>query len=354
MSPDDILTTSPLLFGYRGRDGRLAAMDARGGPRFRLSSTRAAEVAVAFLDSSTIADARERHGFTDDDLEQALAAGILVAAESPAGATWERCGWSRGAYLLFSQMDLPFRESDELMGDRAAITAQRRAVVAEYLQDGDYPAPRPFAEGERLALPAPEPASATLAALTERRSARAFARRPPTARHLSDVLWSAIDALRLVARDRESDDAFRLLDSLYSWAHPFVVVQDVDDVPEGVYEYDWRAHALISADRPVPTDSVLLACVQGQRWVLGPGFIVFIVADLRGYAWLYRHSRAYIHALIQLGELGQEFLMAATVRGLAGWTTPAIAESAACAMLGLPDDDGVDVLSMIKLGLPRV
>jgi hypothetical protein len=45
--------------------------------------------------------------------------------------------------------------------------------------------------------------------------------------------------------------------------------------------------------------------------------------------------------------------MAATELGLGGWTTPAIHESRAAALLGLPADDAVDALSIVKLGLPR-
>ena len=101
-----------------------------------------------------------------------------------------------------------------------------------------------------------------------------------------------------------------------------------------------------------PDDAAVLAAVQGQRGVLGPGFVIFVVADLRGYAWLYRHSRAYLHMLIQVGELGQEILMTATELGLVGWTTPAVHESRTAALLGLPDDDAIDVLSMVKLGRP--
>jgi SagB-type dehydrogenase family enzyme len=162
------------------------------------------------------------------------------------------------------------------------------------------------------------------------------------------VLWAATESFRMIAGDRAGGDPFRLLNSLYSWAHLFVVVQDVEDVPRGVFEYDWKEHRLLTGPEP-PADEAILACVQGQRWVLGPGFVVFVVADLRGYAWLYRHSRAYVHVLIQLGELGQELLMAATELGLGGWTTPAVHESKAAALLGLADDDALDVLSMVKL-----
>jgi len=169
---------------------------------------------------------------------------------------------------------------------------------------------------------------------------------------MAAVLHGASHGLRTVADDRAGGDPFRLLNSFYSWAHLFVVVQEVDGVDGGAYEYDWSEHRLVQAV-PGPADSAaVLASVQGQRGILGAGFVVFVVADLRGYAWLYRHSRAYMHVLIQAGELDQELLMAAAAVGLVGWTTPAVHESRTAALLGLPDDDAVDALAMVKLGRP--
>ena len=81
-------------------------------------------------------------------------------------------------------------------------------------------------------------------------------------------------------------------------------------------------------------------------------FVVFVVADFRSYAWLYRQSRAYLHVLMQVGELGQELLTAATELELGGWTAPAVHESRSVELLALPPDDALDVLSMVKLGRP--
>jgi SagB-type dehydrogenase family enzyme len=132
----------------------------------------------------------------------------------------------------------------------------------------------------------------------------------------------------------------------------FVVVQDVEDLAPGVFEYNWVEHRLIESAAP-PSPDALSACVQGQRWVLGKGFVVFVVSNLRRFAWLYRQSRAYLDVLIQLGELGQELLMRATALGLVGWTSPAVHESKSARLLGLPGDDALEVLSMVKLGRPR-
>ncbi len=351
MTGDEVLTTSPLLFGYRGRDGRLAACDARRGARFRLGGGRAAEIVTAFLEPQSVASAL-RGGFTAAELREARDAGILISEEECEPLSlWERSGWSRPAYLLFSQMDIAYRETAQATDDRATLTARRRGAVQEYQDAEPYPRPEPLATGPAVDLPQPEPATPRLTSLTARRSARAFSPRPPRAAQMAGVLHGATRAFRTFAEDRAAGDPFRLLNSLYSWAHLFVVVQDVEDLPRGVFEYDWAEHRLRQGPA-APDDQTLLGCVQGQRWVLGTGFVIFVVADLRGYAWLYRHSRAYLHMLIQVGELGQEILMTATELGLVGWTTPAVHESRAAALLSLPDDDALDVLSMVRLGRP--
>jgi SagB-type dehydrogenase family enzyme len=341
-----------MLFGYCDRDGRLAAYDARGGARFRFASRRAAEIATAFLEPRSIASA-EQDGFTPSELQEAREAGILVSEEECGSLSlWERHGWSRPAYLLFSQMDIPYREFRDAGDGRGALASRRRAAIDEYERAGSYPHPEPLASGIQLDLPPPRAATLRLSALTSRRSLRVFSKSPPTAEQIAGVLHAGTRSLRMLAADRASGDSFRLLNSFYSWAHLFVVAQDVQGVRRGVFEYDWMEHRLLGAAAP-PSDDALLACLQGQQWVLGTGFVVFIVADMRGYAWLYRHSRAYIHLLIQAGELGQELLMAATDLGLGGWTSPAVHESRTAALLGLPDDDAVDPISMVKLGRPR-
>jgi SagB-type dehydrogenase family enzyme len=346
------LITSPMLFAYRGRDGRLAACDARGGGRFRLSGHRAAEIVTAFLEPRS-AESAEQEGFTAEELREAREAGILVSGEEAESlGLWERNGWSRPAFLMFSQMDVPFREFDDGDDGHEAVASRRRETIEDYQSADPYPQPSPLAAGAAIDLPEPPPSSPGLSALTSRRSLRAFSSSPPHIDQMAGVLHAATESFRTFAGDRAGGDPFRLLNSFYSWAHLFAVVQDVEGVPRGVFEYDWMEHRLIESADP-PDDEALLACLQGQRWVLGTGFVVFVVADLGGFAWLYRSSRAYLHVLIQVGQLGQELLMAATALGLGGWTSPAVHESRSAGLLGLPDDDALEVLSMVKLALPR-
>jgi SagB-type dehydrogenase family enzyme len=344
----EALTTSPLLFGYPGRDGRLAFCDARVGTRFRLTNERAAEIVASFLEPRSI-DEAERDGFSEAELREARDAGLLVSEpERDRLELWEESGWSRPAFLMFSQMDIPYREFE----GNGAPPAQRREALEEYSGAEGYPQPKPLVGGEPLELPEPPARGPALSAMTSRRSVRAFSSTPPAAEQLAGVLRFATDGFRTVGGDRACGEQLTILNSFYSWAHPFVVVQDVAGIPRGVYEFDWMRHRLLRVSDGFD-DDLLLGTLQGQRWVLGTGFAVFVVADLRGYAWIYRHSRAYLHVLMQVGELGQELLMAAGELGLGGWTSPALHESRAAALLGLPDDDAVDALSVVKLGRPR-
>jgi SagB-type dehydrogenase family enzyme len=343
------LTTSPLLFAYRGPSGRLVALDARRDLRFRLTGSRAAQIITALLEPRSI-DSAEAEGFSAEEIDEAREVGLIVSEDEFDGLElWERNGWSRPAYLLFSQMDIPYREALDGAAEKPEMTRRRRGTVEQYQEASPYVEPEPLARGPAVELPEPPAIELTLSALTTRRSARGFPQSPPSALQMAGVLHTATESQRAVAADRAGGDPFRLLNSFFSWAHLFVAVQDVEGVPRGTYEYDWREHRLLEAADP-PTDEGLLASVQGQRGILGTGFVVFLVADLRGYAWLYRHSRAYIHLLIQVGELGQEILMAATQLDLAGWTTPAVHESKSATILGLSDEGGLEVLSMTKLG----
>jgi SagB-type dehydrogenase family enzyme len=350
MTASEVLTTSPVLFAHRGRDGRLVAGDARVRARFRLSGLRAAELAAAFVEPQTVAWATEG-GFTVEELEAARDAGILVSeAESRRLGLWERHGWSRPAHLLFSQMDIAYEDEPDAH-DQDALRERRRALVEDYERADAHPESRWLAQGDVLNLPAPPPTELALSVLTSRRSVRGFSPTAPSAKELAGVLHGGTNGLRTAAEDRAGGDPFRRLNSFYSWAHLFVAVQDVEGIPGGAYEYDWRGHRLLRSAESVDEADVL-ASIQGQRGVLGTGFVIYLVADLRRYAWLYRHSRAYLHVLIQVGELGQELLMAATALGLGGWPSPAVHESRSAALLGLPADDAIEVLSMIKLGRP--
>lgn len=96
----------------------------------------------------------------------------------------------------------------------------------------------------------------------------------------------------------------------------------------GVYQYDFDENALLAVGKQ-PSDEDLAPTIQGQNWIGGGGVSVFVIVQWDRYQWLYRHSRAYLNLLIQIGEFAQELLQAAYQLGLVGWLTPAVSESRA-------------------------
>src|SRR5262249_51253704 len=152
---EERLTTSATLFAYPGRDGRLAAFEGRHGTRFRLTGDRAAQIVSAFLEPRSAESARA-DGFTAEEVAEGQAARILVCEAEPGGwELWERNGWSRPSYLVFSQMDIPYWEESAGKGDRAELTGMRRAAVERYQEVEPYPEPAPLAEGGAIDLPVP-------------------------------------------------------------------------------------------------------------------------------------------------------------------------------------------------------
>jgi SagB-type dehydrogenase family enzyme len=161
---------------------------------------------------------------------------------------------------------------------------------------------------------------------------------PVAAGTLGALLHHATANVRMAEDSKASGDPYYLLNSFYTWLHVYVVVQGVEGIRRGVYQYDFDENALLAVGTQ-PSDEDLASTIQGQNWIGGGGVSVFVVVQWDRYQWLYRHSRAYLNLLIQIGEFAQELLQAAYQLGLVGWLTPAVAESRAAAMLGL---DAVD------------
>ena len=131
----------------------------------------------------------------------------------------------------------------------------------------------------------------------------------------------------------------------------YVAVQGVASLRRGIYRYGVERHALqpIAYDT---SDEEISTVIQGQDWISGGGFCVFVVVDWARYMWLYRHSRAYLNLLIQLGEFSQEVIQKASLEGYGGWMTPAIREDAAAVLLNL-DSLRYDAMHFLKIGIPQ-
>jgi SagB-type dehydrogenase family enzyme len=347
------LTTSPLFF-IQPANPRVKALEVRHNDRFRRLAPEIHEVADFFLEPHDRA-AAEAAGISPQAVETALETGILLPEDHPelSGARlWEDHRWSRAAHLVFSQQDLPYTEPTEDDPPLAQLVEFRRNAMRGYLARSPYP-PRHLAEAlEIVELPEVErPPEPDLDALLRRRSVRDFSDEPVSLESFAGLLWEATYLVRLADDSKEGGDPFYLLNSFYTWLELYVVVQGVEGLRRGVYQYDLnRGH--LRAVAWDTRDEEILPTIQHQDWIGGGGFCVYYVVHWERYQWIYRHSRAYVNLLIQIGEIGQEVLQAACRRGLGAWPTPAVHESRAAALLEL-DMAQRDALYFTKVGPPK-
>lgn len=350
------LVTSPLFFAHEQRDGQQCALGLARRERLRSVGARAWELLHFHLEPRT-AEASAAAGFTAAECAQALSSGLVVDADADTTQDmfrWESSRWSRAAYLLYSQQDLRYVEPVSRDAKLSELSAFRRGQIADFQAEAGYPERFRVDPVAEFPLPVPEqPITYSLDSMLARRSVRNFAATPVTAATLGAVLHHATANVRLAERSKESGDPYYLLNSFYTWLHVYVAVQGVEGVPRGVYQYDTARNTLLATGRE-PSDEELAGAIQGQNWIGGGGASIFVVVQWDRYQWLYRHSRAYLNLLIQIGEFGQELLQAGYQLGLAGWLTPAVAESRAATLLGL-DEVGSDADAMyyLKLGYPR-
>lgn len=350
------LVTSPLFFAHERRGGELCALGLATRERLRAVSPRAWELLYFFLRPRTRVESRTA-GFTEAEEVQAHDAGLLVDADAPASTNmfrWESNRWSRVAYLLYSQQDLPYVEPVDKGHHLSALSAFRRGEIADFQKEAPYPPRFRVDPVQVYRLPVPDaPITYSLDSMLGRRSVRRFSDTPVAAGTLGALLHHATANVRIAEDSKADGDPYYLLNSFYTWLHVYVVVQGVEGVRRGVYQYDFDENVLLAVGRQ-PSDEDLASTIQGQNWIGGGGVSVFVTVQWDRYQWLYRHSRAYLNLLIQIGEFAQELLQAGYQLGLVGWLTPAVAESRAAAMLALDAvDSDVDAMYYLKLGHPR-
>lgn len=188
-----------------------------------------------------------------------------------------------------------------------------------------------------------------LDAMYHRRSYRSFSKRAVPLASLANVLFEATRNIRIAEASKADGDEFYLLNSFYSWLNLYLVVQGVEGLGAGVYQYDPQDHALTDLGLAAVSNEQIGSAIQGQSWIGGGGFCLLIGVQWERYAWIYRHSRAYLNLLIQVGEFAQEVLMSAYSNGLVGWMTPAVGEGDFARLLSL-EKGCEDITYFIKLG----
>ncbi|MGX1166741.1 hypothetical protein AB7M16_003007 [Bradyrhizobium sp. USDA 372] len=349
-----LLTTSPFFF-VAPAERRWKAIELSCNDRFKSVAREVFEAAAYFLNPKTRQEAEES-GILSEAIDAGLESKILVSADDPTLQNmrlWEDSHWSRIAYVLFSQQNLRYLEPTENDPPLTDLVNFRRSSIRNYLDASAYP-PRHLVEVPLAIVdlpPQPTRPAADLDALLRRRSIRNFSSEQVDLETFTKTLSDATHFVRVADQSKRGGDPFFLLNSFYTWLELYVVVQGVEGLRCGAYQYDMNGNRLLAIDWDV-TDENILPCIQHQDWIGGAGFCVFICVDWLRYLWVYRHGRAYVNLVIQLGEIGQEILQSAYRYGLVGWPTPAVHESN-CAKLLQLDNRRRDAMYFIKLGLPR-
>lgn len=112
----------------------------------------------------------------------------------------------------------------------------------------------------------------------------------------------------------------------------YVIVQNVIDIPPGVYHYSVKRHGLTAIG---PWNEKFETYLYGQYFGNQSAFGVFITAYLEKLWWKYPHSRSYRMALADSGHLSQMFHLCAAALKLDSWITGAFQDDDVQKLLGL-------------------
>lgn len=164
--------------------------------------------------------------------------------------------------------------------------------------------------------------------LLERRTWRAFSRRPLSLDDLSTLLgltWGIQDWLQVRGRGR-----LPLKTSPSGGAlHPievYVLARRVDGVRPGLYHYAADRHRL-ELVRAGASRRQIVKYLPTQTWFGSAAALMLMTAVFPRTQWKYEFARAYRVVLAEAGHLCQTFCLTATWLGLAPFCTMALADS---------------------------
>jgi len=340
---DNRYITSSLNMLQYGSDPGLVHL--QSGERYDFVDESVLEIMFFFLTPQSLENIPDTMSF--DAVNVCIKEGFIVPVTQGL-SIWERYGWQRAAQLLFSQQNLQYLENKASSKAQGELIEKRRKSIGAYSAQSPYPKRFVVKTDRSIQLKYDNADTETLdwEKIFLRSSVRDFADTPVAYADFCATLVGATKNIRDAEQSKKSGDNFFLLNSFYSWTILYVYVQNVEDIPKGLYQFEplsMKLHFIRHA-----TDKQASGVIQHQYWIGGGGFCLFIGSQWERYAWIYRHSRAYINLLIQLGEISQELLCQSYSRGLGGWMTPAVTESKANKLFDAPSN--VDIIYFMKFG----
>jgi SagB-type dehydrogenase family enzyme len=209
------------------------------------------------------------------------------------------------------------------------ISAEEIRWVEELLQSGRAPVPVKRYPGARAIPFLREKHSDEFPrVLQERRTWRKFGRQPVSKEiaarllHLSFGVqgWQRIpEGGRFAHKTSPSGGALHP-------AEAYLLVQNVQGIPRGIYHYDAVGHRLEEIRRGA-SPAEIQKLLAGQWWFRNSAFVVFLTAVFYRTQWKYDYPRAYRAVLVEAGHLCQTFCLTATWLGLAPFCTMALADT---------------------------
>jgi SagB-type dehydrogenase family enzyme len=200
-----------------------------------------------------------------------------------------------------------------------------------------------YPDALRTPLPARGPSGPDAAplgqVLAERRTVRAFSRKPVPLQDLAAVVrgtWGRTGWLQTVLVGRVATKTSPSAGAL----HPiecYVLAWNVRGLRPGIYHYDVAGDELRRL-RSGDCRAAAVRAASGQRWVGGAGFLCVMAAVFKRTLWKYELENAYRSLWLDAGHLGQTFCLLCTARGLGPFTTAAMQDSRIEKLLDL---DGV-------------
>jgi putative peptide maturation dehydrogenase len=272
--------------------------------------------------------------YGDDAIARLLACGLLIGDGVTDTAMRERDARIRDTYWssLPAVAHAFGRWRAEHVGDDARITPHRTLadLVREYGPPPPHVVERAPADA-RVALPDSSPTDID-ALLARRVTCRNFdaSRALPLAMFalvLKRVMGAhaevdVLPGIKALKRSHPSGGALHPLDA-------YLLVQNVADVPSGLYHYHATAHALESmATHDAPTLRTLASTfVADQGFFADAHVMIVLAARFRRTFWKYRnHPKAYRAIVLEAGHVSQNLYVAATELGLGAFVTAAINE----------------------------
>lgn len=268
-------------------------------------------------------------------VQSMVAADLLVppghqSARSAAAAHWARRGWLDALFLHLNTRDIEYTD-DVTRGASPATAAEMDMSLPPLWADRSGTA--------AIALPQADGLSTELSfetVLLRRRTSAAWRESGISLQTLAQILeQSNRESVRIRQQVEELKKHDEMLASVHSGfvaLETYCACNKVSAVERGLYYYDLRSHRLLLQDDSDFRDTLVKMCI-GQKQVRDAGCVFIITAVWRRYMARYRHSRAYVNLMINVAELAQKYILAATAADLCTWLTPALDEQVATSFM---------------------